>query len=402
MVTDWKEVDLTTICGQDGIVRGPFGGSLKKEMFVNKGYKVYEQGNAIKKDVTYGDYFITEEKYHEMKRFSLLPGDFIVSCSGTIGKIFQIPLNAPKGIINQALLKLSVKDKVINDSFFYQYFIWETFNKKVIDDTQGGAMKNLVGMDKFKKTTLFIPKKIHEQKAIATALSDMDNLIADIEKLIAKKKAIKQGAMQDLLTGKKRLPGFSGEWKNMVIGENGYLQKGSINPQLQPEKYFYEYSMPAFDETMKPSHVQGKTMHSNRSVISGKVLLFNKLNVRQRRVWLIDECESDAICSGEFLPYTSEKIDLKLLSQILLSDKVTEDFIGMSTGSSNSQKRITPKSFLDYSLYLPIDVEEQKALASVFDDMDNEIIVLQTKLEKYHCLKQGMMNKLLTGEIRLI
>jgi len=74
----------------------------------------------------------------------------------------------------------------------------------------------------------------------------------------------------------------------------------------------------------------------------------------------------------------------------------------MSTGTSNSQKRITPKAFLDYSLYLPTDMEEQKALADIFDDMDQEISTLQRQVDKYRQLKQGMMQKLLTGEIRLI
>ena len=233
-------------------------------------------------------------------------------------------------------------------------------------------------------------------------LSDIDKLIAHLEKLIEKKKAIKQGTMQALLTGEKRLPGFGGEWKEHIIGKCGYLQKGSINPQTEPEKYFAEYSMPAFDSTRSPAKVQGKTMPSNRTVISGKVLLFNKLNVRQKRIWLVESCEANAVCSAEFLPYSSDVIDLKLLSQILFTDKVTNEFIGMSTGSSNSQKRITPKAFLDYTLFLPTDIEEQKALATVFNDMDNEIIQLETQLEKYRLLKQGMMQKLLTGEIRLV
>ena len=171
---------------------------------------------------------------------------------------------------------------------------------------------------------------------------------------------------------------------------------------LQPEDYFSEYSMPAFDETRSPAKVQGKTMHSNRTVISGRVLLFNKLNVRQKRIWLVDKCEENAVCSGEFLPYCSDSIDLRLLAQILYTDEVTADFIGMSTGTSNSQKRITPKAFLDYSLYLPTDMEEQKALADIFDDMDQEISTLQRQVDKYRQLKQGMMQKLLTGEIRLI
>ena len=134
-----------------------------------------------------------------------------------------------------------------------------------------------------------------EQEAIATALSDIDALITNLEKLIAKKKAVKQGAMQELLTGKRRLPGFDGEWGNVVIGENGYLLRESINPQIMPLSVFSEYSMPAFDFGKKPNRVVGADMHSNRTVISGNVLLFNKLNVRQKRIWLVCASEKNAV-----------------------------------------------------------------------------------------------------------
>ena len=103
---DWGVKALAEVCTPQGIVRGPFGGTLKKETFVTSGFKVYEQKNAIYASCELGDYFIDEAKYEEMQRFSISPGDFIVSCSGTIGRIFRIPSDAPPGVINQALLKL--------------------------------------------------------------------------------------------------------------------------------------------------------------------------------------------------------------------------------------------------------------------------------------------------------
>lgn len=248
---------------------------------------------------------------------------------------------------------------------------------------------------------IMVPEK-SEQFCIAEALSDIDSMIFSLEKLIAKKKAVKQGSMQELLSDKKRLPGFTGEWTHIEIGKYGFLLKESINPQLYPANYFWEYSMPAFDEKQIPVKQMGIDMRSNRTVIGGTVLLFNKLNVRQKRIWLVDKCRPNAVCSSEFLPYCSDKIDVRLLAQILYTDKVTEDFIGMSTGTSNSQKRITPSDFLEYKVFLPIDINEQKALASIFDTMDSEIESLEQKLAKTRQVKQGMMQQLLTGKIRLM
>lgn len=202
---EWIKLKLEDICVDSGMIRGPFGGSLKKEYFVNKGYKVYEQKNAIYKSVDIGNYYIDTNKFEELKRFEIKEDDFIVSCSGTIGEIYRIPNKFKKGIINQALLKLSLNTNLCDLRFFNIYFNWERFKSKLIDDTQGGAMKNLVGMDKFRITTLVIPADIKEQEAIASILTSMDEEIENLEKEKAKIEKIKAGAMDDLLTGRVRL-----------------------------------------------------------------------------------------------------------------------------------------------------------------------------------------------------
>ena len=241
-----------------------------------------------------------------------------------------------------------------------------------------------------------------EQKRIAEALSDVDELIASLEKLIEKKKALKQGVMQELLTGKRRLPGFTGEWKKRPLGKCGRLIKESINPQMYENKRFSEYSMPAFDAEKTPNLRYGGEMHSNRVVIDGEVLLYNKLNVRQKRIWYIENCSTDSICSSEFLPYCSAEINLKLLAQILQSDETTTYFIENSTGTSNSQKRITPTLFLEYEVLLPEDNAEQTTIANLLENFDMDILQIQKRKEKFCKLKYGMMSELLTGKIRLM
>src|SRR5690606_18543905 len=104
---EWEDKPLNDVCK---FVRGPFGGALKKEIFVKEGYAVYEQSHAIYSDFSSFRYRIDEEKYSELKRFSVRSGDLIMSCSGTMGKFATIPKNYEDGIINQALLKLTVKN----------------------------------------------------------------------------------------------------------------------------------------------------------------------------------------------------------------------------------------------------------------------------------------------------
>ena len=106
---NWERKKLGDLCG---FVRGPFGGSLKKNIFKPEGYAVYEQQHAIYDQFDDIRYFIDEKKFNEMKRFELNSGDLIMSCSGTMGKIAIVPENIKKGIINQALLKLTPSKKI--------------------------------------------------------------------------------------------------------------------------------------------------------------------------------------------------------------------------------------------------------------------------------------------------
>src|SRR5690606_8399555 len=125
--------------------------------------------NAIYQTTALGSYYIDADTFKKLKRFSIKPDDFIVSCSGTIGRIFQIPRGAPEGVINQALLKITIDHTKVLPSYFYQYFNWDRFQAEVIDNTQGGAMQNLVGMDIFRSTKLHLPD-IKEQERIVDVL----------------------------------------------------------------------------------------------------------------------------------------------------------------------------------------------------------------------------------------
>lgn len=166
--------NLGNVCS---FVRGPFGGSLKKECFVPQGYAVYEQQHAIYGDFTFR-YFVTEKKYSEMKRFSVKPGDLIMSCSGTMGKISIIPENAKKGIINQALLKLTVNNK-INNKFLKYYFESTAFWNYLNSHTQGGAIKNVASVAVLKTIPTPIPP-LAEQARIVAILDHFNTLVNDI------------------------------------------------------------------------------------------------------------------------------------------------------------------------------------------------------------------------------
>lgn len=395
MVESWTETTLEELCIPGGLVRGPFGGALKKEIFVSSGYKVYEQRNAIYATTEIGSYYITGDKYRELSRFAIADGDFIVSCSGTIGCIYQLPVKSPEGVINQALLKITLDPQKIDTELFLQYFRSEFFRKSIIDDTQGGAMKNLVGMDKFRKALFVIPSDSKEQRAIAAALSDADAYILGLEKLIAKKRAVKQGAMQELLTGKRRLSGFKGEWVDDCMENYLKFEVG------------YPFSSTFFNSS------QGMRLVKNRDLKSDDQIYYTTENYDE--IYIVEDGDVLVGMDGDFIPClwnkgpallnqrvgrvrTNQNMALLFAYYILL--KPLEQ-LQNGTGAT-TVKHLSHSNVEKLIVRIPKDVAEQMAIAAVLSNMDSEIDALTAKRKKAWRIKQGMMSELLTGRIRLI
>lgn len=156
----WDTVKLGEVCE---FVRGPFGGSLKKEIFVEHGYLVYEQYHAINSDFDFGRYYIDETKFEEMKRFEVFPNDILISCSGTMGKIAIVPQNNKKGIINQALLKLTPKETTMS-LFVKIYLESPLIQSKYFSNQSGAAIQNVVSVKELKEIPYpNIPRQVQQQ-----------------------------------------------------------------------------------------------------------------------------------------------------------------------------------------------------------------------------------------------
>lgn len=212
--------------------RGPFGGSLKKSIFVDSGYKVYEQKNAIQNSLEIGDYYITEEKYKEMIRFSVKKGDLLVSCSGTIGKILVIPEHFPEGIINQALLKISVNSR--NNNLFLKELLQNSKMTQYIFGGRGAAIKNVISVKELKSVKISIPS-IQEQDKIASFLSKVNEKIEKLEKKQELWETYKKGMMQQLFSQKLRFKDENGEdypdWEIKKLAEIARFFKGKGIPK---------------------------------------------------------------------------------------------------------------------------------------------------------------------------
>ena len=192
-VGEWEKKTLGEVCK---FVRGPFGGALKKEIFVSDGYAVYEQSHAIYSNFNEFRYYINEEKFQELRRFSVNTGNIIMSCSGTMGKFAIIPPNCTKGVINQALLKLEVK-KEFSVDFIKLILELPVNQEQILSQAGGGAIKNVASVSILQEIKIEIPK-LKEQLKVATCLSSLDVLIAAQTEKIEQLKLHKKGLMQGL------------------------------------------------------------------------------------------------------------------------------------------------------------------------------------------------------------
>ena len=242
---------------------------------------------------------------------------------------------------------------------------------------------------------LFLPVDIDEQSAIAETFSDIDRLISSLQKLIEKKKAIKQGTMQELLTGKKRLPGFSGKRKRKKLGNH----------------IKFEVGFPFKSQYFNSQHI-GLRLIKNRDLKSDDQVYYTTEDVSSE--YIVNNGDVLVGMDGDFTPCIWRKgvallnqrvgrigafgMDL-LFSYYLLQQPLQELQIG--TGAT-TVKHLSHFDVEELELTFPEEIKEQQALAQVLSDMDNDIEQLEKKLAKYQQIKQGMMQELLTGRIRLV
>lgn len=190
---EWEENKFEDILdSSEGIRRGPFGSALKKDCFVKRSiYAVYEQKNAIedKYDVRY---YITKGKYDELSNFHLKPGDYIMSGAGTIGCISRVPKNIKKGVFNQALIRIRINDKLLNNNYFLIWMRSPNMQKRLTGANPASAMVNLVPMVELKQWNVLIPS-LAEQEKIGDFFKRLDQQIEvqgeKLEKLEKMKKA---------------------------------------------------------------------------------------------------------------------------------------------------------------------------------------------------------------------
>lgn len=198
---DTKTIEELVKKEKHSIKRGPFGGALKKEIFVPSGYLVYEQYHALNNDFSFERYYIDNSKFQELIAFEVKPGDIIISCSGIyLGKLAIVPENAKRGIINQALLKITLDQNIISNDFFIFLFSHESFRKYFFGDTRGSGIPNFPPMEEFKEFEFIYPP-ISLQNRFSTIAKNIESQKLLIKSQIAQSENLFQTLLQKAFKG---------------------------------------------------------------------------------------------------------------------------------------------------------------------------------------------------------
>lgn len=365
------------------------------------GYPLVTSKNLKNGKIDLADtYNISAADYERINQRSVVQqGDILYSMIGTIGNPVLIESQPKFAIKNVALFK--PYDNSVGK--YLKYYLESSCFLKEIKNSQNGSNQNFISLSAFRNMHIIIPNR-DERMAISETLSDVDSLISALQRLIEKKKNIKQGVMQELLTGKKRLPGFSGEWSKQQLGDicniiNGGTPSTSVaefwNGKILwctptditscSTKYIYTTESKITESGLKAS--------SATLLPKGALLLCSRATIGEVRI------AGNAICTNQGFKslVVHQNISNEWLYYMMhvLKSQMLEKAIG------STFLEISKKDLAELDIIVP-EFTEQKAIAQVLSDMDSEIEQLEKKIAKYQQIKQGMMQELLTGRIRLV
>lgn len=342
----------------------------------------------------------------EIKNFSANPGDvFFTRTSETLEEIGMAAVlleEIPGAVFSGFVLRGRPKTDELTNSFKKYCFRSEAVRQQIVSSGTY-TTRALTNGRNLSKVTLIHPILREEQLAIGSALSDTDALIEGMENLIAKKRLVKEGAMQELLTGERRLPGFSGEWQKIRLEDIGEVVNGlTYSPRDVRE-----------DGTLvlRASNIQGGSLAFDDNV-------YVQMDVPDRALVREDDIlvcvrngSRDLI--GKFAKIDGRCSGMAFGAFMAVFRTSAHEFVAHQFGSDRFKaqirahlgatiNQITNKSFNSFEIDLPSDPEEQRAIGRVLSEMDSEVATLRAKLAKLRLIKQGMMQELLTGRIRLI
>lgn len=412
---DWPFVSIGDLVTE---FRG--GAPLKPSDFTDTGVKVLPKGGVGRKgwlDIDDGDLQYCSSEYAERhhrnsvdEKYTIVVLRDLVPSGPSIGLMVQIE-HSDKYVLAQGVYGFKLKEGIAPG--FLVQLSHTSWYRKLANSIMVGSTQVHITNTAFKSVQIPLPP-FPEQEAINQALSDTDALIGSLEQLLAKKRHLKQGAMQELLTGKKRLPGFSAEWeettllelalgKKELFDDGDWIESEHITTEGVRLIQTGNIGIGRYSEKDEKKYIFESSFVSLRckEVHEGDLLICRLADPAGRACVLPDIGEQKVVTSVDV---TIFRPPCTIANRVFLSNLFSTShwFREVSDRSGGTtHKRISRGALGRLRVLLP-KLPEQTAIADILSEMDAEIAELESQLAKTRALKQGMMQKLLTGEIRLI
>lgn len=395
---EWEAVKL----GECAKFRtGPFGSALHKSDYTNDGVPVVNPMHIMDGRIEpTRTMTITEKAANNLSDFRLKAGEIVIGRRGDMGRCAVVQPDQAGWLCGTGSMIVRCEKGV--DASFLQRVLSSPIAIAAIEDASVGTTMINLNQGTLAGLRIQFPP-LPEQRAIATTLSDVDGLLGGLDRLIAKKRDLKQAAMQQLLTGQTRLPGFHGEWEVKQLREIAKIQRGASPRPIDSPVWFDDSSpvgwvrisdvtragMFLLETTQRLSPLGVK--HS-RPVATGSLIMSICATVGRPIITQIDVCIHDG-----FVVFDNLEADQRFLYYVL--KWIEPDW--SKHGQTGSQMNLNTGLINGTRISLP-PADEQTAIASVLTEIDGELAVLEQRREKTRALKQAMMQELLTGRTRLL
>ena len=402
---DWK---VKTISDVANVKTGPFGSSLHERDYVEDGTPIITVEHLGEFGILHENLpLVSDLDKSRLKSYWLRHDDVVFSRVGSVDRN-SLVRDAEEGwLFSGRLLRVRIIGSSVHSPYLSYHFSSEAFKQRVRSVAVGQTMASL-NTKILKALTVVLPP-LPEQRAIANALSDVDGLIKALDKLIAKKRAIKLATMQRLLTGKARLPGFSGEWKETTLGEVvSYCSSGATPYRGHPE--FFKGNI----RWITSGELKYQRITDTKEKISIEAVRRTNLRVLPPGTFLmaITGLEAEGT-RGSCGIVGADSTTNQSCMAIFPKKELSADYLfhwyvlrgktlALQYCQGTKQQSYTAKTVKKLPILLPVDPQEQRAISTLLFDMDAEIAALERRREKTKAIKQGMMQALLTGRVRLV
>ncbi|MHA3126730.1 restriction endonuclease subunit S [Legionella pneumophila] len=411
---DWNTIELQSLVSNNtkyGIVDGPFGSNLKTIHYRKSGIPIISSGYVTEGFFDAHQYiYVDEEKFNQEKRSTVYPGDIVMAKIGArCGASAILPKNHEIGILSGNALKISV-DQNRFSTFLVWQILWFLYKRGDFELLKSIGAQPAISMPALKKLKLALPQNVEEQNLIAQALEDTDAWIQNLTKLIEKKRHIKQGAMQTLLNPYEN-DCLKDGWEFKQLNNTAIL-KARIGWQgLTTDEYLIsgEYFLvtgtdfkKGFIDWANCHYVDKCRFEQDRYIqLKQNDILLTKDGTIGKVAFIKNILKPATLNSGVFVIRPINNSFYPLFFYYILCSKIFNRFLSqLSAGSTISH--LYQKDFGKFTYPIPLDRTEQIKIAEILSDIDREISELEKKLEKAKAIKQGMMQQLLTGRIRLV